>query len=83
MTVRLLSTREEEEGIDFKCGAAIAPVTDWKYYGIMTHTSEVVKVLNRFFTHIYLESVYSERYLGMPSENENGYIKSSLLEGAR
>ncbi len=29
------------------------------------------------------ESSYSERYLGLPSENENAYIKSSLLERAR
>jgi dipeptidyl-peptidase-4 len=41
----------------FECGAAGAPVTDWKFY----------------------DSIYTERYMRTPSENDAGYRSSSPL----
>jgi dipeptidyl-peptidase-4 len=39
----------------FKAGAAVAPVTDWRFY----------------------DSIYTERYMKLPSENERGYREAS------
>ncbi|KAL9958899.1 hypothetical protein ACROYT_G035972 [Oculina patagonica] len=44
----------------FKCGIAVAPVTDWRYY----------------------DSAYTERYMGLPQQNANGYRDTSLLSRA-
>ena len=50
----------------FRAGAAVAPVTDWRFY----------------------DSIYTERYMKLPSENEGGYREASPanfaagLEGA-
>ncbi|XP_065200255.1 venom dipeptidyl peptidase 4 isoform X2 [Planococcus citri] len=47
----------------FKCGASVAPVTDWIYY----------------------DSIYTERYLGLPTDNDNraGYLSSSLVNKSK
>ncbi len=44
----------------FKAGAAVAPVTDWRYY----------------------DSAYTERYLGTPASNADGYRESSPVSAA-
>jgi dipeptidyl-peptidase-4 len=44
----------------WRCGAAGAPVTDWKLY----------------------DSTYTERYMGTPEENPEGYRAASVLEAA-
>lgn len=44
----------------FKAGAAVAPVTDWRFY----------------------DSIYTERYMGLPAENKAGYRASAPLEAA-
>ena len=41
----------------FKCGVAMAPVTDWRWY----------------------DSIYTERYMSTPQQNEGGYNDSSAL----
>lgn len=41
----------------FKCGVAMAPVTDWRFY----------------------DSIYTERYMSTPRQNENGYESASAL----
>ncbi len=41
----------------FKAGAAVAPVTSWRYY----------------------DCIYTERYMGLPSENPEGYFSSAPL----
>ena len=43
----------------FKCGIAVAPVTNWIYY----------------------DTIYTERYLGLPEDNFSGYAASSLVNG--
>lgn len=44
----------------FRAGAAVAPVTDWRYY----------------------DSIYTERYLKLPSDNPEGYRDSSPVNQA-
>lgn len=44
----------------FKAGAAVAPVTDWRYY----------------------DSAYTERYLGTPATNADGFRESSPVNAA-
>ncbi|MDE5552179.1 MAG: prolyl oligopeptidase family serine peptidase, partial [Muribaculaceae bacterium] len=41
----------------FKCGVAMAPVTDWRFY----------------------DSIYTERYMQTPQQNEEGYREASAL----
>lgn len=43
---------------DFKCGIAMAPVTDWRFY----------------------DSIYTERYMLTPQQNERGYDLASALD---
>ena len=45
----------------YKCGVAVAPVTDWRFY----------------------DSVYTERYMRTPQENEAGYDKASVFTRAK
>lgn len=42
----------------FRCGIAMAPVTDWRFY----------------------DSIYTERYMLTPGQNESGYDQASALE---
>ena len=56
MTLREL----QRAGNPFKCGVAMAAVTDWRYY----------------------DSIYTERYMLTPQQNEKGYEASSTLDGA-
>lgn len=45
------------ENSPFKCGVAMAAVTDWKWY----------------------DSIYTERYMRTPAQNESGYTESSAI----
>lgn len=49
----------QREGNPFKCGVAMAAVTDWRYY----------------------DSIYTERYMLTPQQNEKGYDSASALNG--
>ena len=51
----------QRAGNPFKCGIAMAPVTDWRYY----------------------DSIYTERYMLTPGQNERGYESSSALNGTQ
>ena len=51
----------QRAGNPFKCGVAMAPVTDWRYY----------------------DSIYTERYMLTPAQNERGYASSSAIDGAK
>lgn len=53
MTLMELSSPQCE----FKCGVAMAPVTDWRFY----------------------DSIYTERYMLTPQQNESGYDIASAL----
>ena len=45
------------EGSPFKCGVAMAAVTDWRWY----------------------DSIYTERFMRTPGQNESGYAASSAM----
>ncbi|XP_077473310.1 dipeptidyl peptidase 4 [Stigmatopora argus] len=45
----------------FKCGIAVAPVAEWKYY----------------------DAVYTERYMGTPTENSDAYKNSTVTARAK
>lgn len=49
----------QRRGNPFKCGVAMAPVTDWRYY----------------------DSIYTERFMLTPQQNEKGYESASALNG--
>ena len=51
----------QRAGNPFKCGVAMAAVTDWRFY----------------------DSIYTERYMLTPQQNEKGYESSSALNGSR
>lgn len=53
MTLMELSAKD----CPFKCGIAMAPVTDWRFY----------------------DSIYTERYMTTPQQNEKGYDIASAL----
>ena len=36
MSVRMLSARADDAGVNIGCGVAVSPVVDWKYYGEIT-----------------------------------------------
>lgn len=48
-----------DAGQTFKCGIAVAPLADWRYY----------------------DSMYAERYMARPEDNEDGYTKASIVTG--
>lgn len=52
-------------------GIAVAPVSDWKFYG----TRELVDWAD-FLS--LLDSIYTERYMLTPQENPNGYLQSAV-----
>lgn len=54
MTLLELSAKESP----FKCGVAMAPVTDWRFY----------------------DSIYTERYMLTPQQNNSGYEIASTLD---
>ncbi len=57
MTLSALAADSQRDSV-FKCGIAVAPVTNWIYY----------------------DTIYAERYLGLPNPNDNlrGYQVLSL-----
>lgn len=62
LTTRILQKDSDQSNI-FKCGIAVAPVSNWIYY----------------------DSIYSERYLGLPTpfDNARGYFNSDTTQQAK
>ncbi|NXE46567.1 DPP4 peptidase, partial [Casuarius casuarius] len=56
----------------FKCGIAVAPVSSWQYYGIT------------FCSFFITDSIYTERYMGLPTESDNlqNYNSSTVMARA-
>ncbi len=53
-----MSTLCMTKGVDyFKCGIAVAPVSNWRFY----------------------DSIYTERYMGLPKNNAKGYDENAPL----
>ena len=66
----------------FKCAMSVAPVTNWIYYGKVFSWNQKKWVL--FFKFYLKDSIYTERYMGLPTpgDNEIGYVESDVCRMA-
>ncbi|KAJ8970898.1 hypothetical protein NQ317_009050, partial [Molorchus minor] len=72
-----LALATDTEGV-FKCGISVAPVTDWTLYGnYLNLYLHIAKSLR----HLVLDSIYTERFMGLPTAEDNldGYVSAQLL----
>lgn len=59
----------------FRTAVSVAPVTDWRLYGIFQ--DKWVSYLS-----FHIDSVYTERYMRIPSKNWKGYNDTSVLNNS-
>jgi dipeptidyl aminopeptidase len=52
---------------------AIAPVTSWRLYGNQSFVADT-----RVTHAAVADSIYTERYMGLPNDNPGGYINASI-----
>lgn len=69
-----LKTLEQDAGRTFRYGMAVAPVTDWRFYGTHVASSDDM----REFLTMPPDSIYTERYLHTPQHNPGGYNNASV-----
>ena len=78
-----------ETGI-YSTAISQSPVTDWHYYGIENYCTTYDSIENEkhhiavysdelYMIHSFADSIYTERYMVTPDENEQGYKVSILL----
>jgi dipeptidyl aminopeptidase B len=67
-----LKTLEQDGGRTFQYGMAVAPVTDWRFYGILQNSSPY------FISLMMADSIYTERYMHTPDHNPSGYNNATI-----
>ncbi len=84
-----LKTLETDAGQTFKYGMAVAPVTDWKFYGgcilsrlfpsCLTPSPPIQLHLSFQLTQTNgADSIYTERYMHTPQHNPQGFSNASI-----
>ena len=67
-----LKVLEQDAGEVFHYGMAVAPVTDWRFYGGLRSFAITKSVITM------TDSIYAERYMHTPQENVDGYNNASI-----
>jgi Dipeptidyl aminopeptidases/acylaminoacyl-peptidases len=73
MTLKVL---EQDAGQTFQYGMAVAPVTDWRFYG----TCVFLQDYSWNSTNPDKDSIYTERYMHTPQHNPAGYDNASISD---
>ena len=69
-----LKTLEMDAGRTFKYGMAVAPVTDWRFYGRYPFFRTTARA------NPGKDSIYTERYMFTPQQNRAGYDNASVSD---
>lgn len=78
MTTMLLGSQQQA----VKCGIAVSPVTDWLYYSEY-NTLWCFQLKSFTMKHLFTDSVFTERILGLPAENYKVYVEADATQRAR
>ncbi len=90
MSVRMLSARKDEEGedgggggsVDFRCGVAVSPVVDWKFYGELNFIVYVMSPPNENAHRFSREFLFRALPWSSVRERERLHQEQPVGEGA-
>lgn len=64
----------------YKCGVAVSPISDWLYYSKALLSIELYQMLQ---VRTFADSAFTEKVLGLPTENYKGYVEADATQRAR